>query len=136
MYIYIHIYLSIDLYLPPIREPNARAVSPRGSLPKLAGSRPPYKKRLVEVVGLSSAFTRYRFTSKLDCGNLSSLYPPPPSCNAYPIAILLHDFCAIYAPQPTPPPLLYAIHHTRLVMALLCKVQVCSDFPLPPLRAT
>jgi len=29
---------------------------------------------------------------------------PPLSCNAYPRAILLHAFCAIYAPQPTPPP--------------------------------
>jgi len=23
---------------------------------------------------------------------------PPPPCKAYPIAILLHDYCAIYAP--------------------------------------
>jgi len=46
---------------------------------------------------------------------------PPPSRNAYPVAILLHDFCAIYAPQPTPP--LRAIHHTLLVIAILCKGQ-------------
>jgi len=31
------------------------------------------------------------------------VYPPLPTCKAYPIAILLHDHCAIYAP-PTDPP--------------------------------
>ena len=36
----------------------------------------------------SLAFTRYSFTSKLYCGNLSSFYPPHTTCNAYPIAIL------------------------------------------------
>jgi len=63
------------------------------------------------------AFTRYCFTSKLYCESLSSFYPPP-TCKAYPIAILLHDHCAIYAPPLTP--LLYAIHHTALVMAISC----------------
>ena len=46
---------------------------------------------------------------------------PPSSCNAYPIAILLHGFCTIDAPQPTPP--VNVIHHTLLVMAILCKGQ-------------
>ena len=32
---------------------------------------------------------------------------PPPTCNAYRVAILLHDYCAIYAP-PTDP-LVYAV---------------------------
>jgi len=27
----------------------------------------------------------------------------PSTCKAYPIAILVHDHCAIYAPPPTPP---------------------------------
>jgi len=45
----------------------------------------------------------------------------PPTCKAYPIAILLHDYCAIYDPSPTP--LLYAIHHTILVMTISCKGQ-------------
>ena len=27
----------------------------------------------------------------------------PPTCNAYPIAILLHDLCTIYAPPADPP---------------------------------
>jgi len=49
------------------------------------------------------------------------LRPPPPTCKAYPIALLLRDHCAIYAPLPTPP--LYAIHHTILVMAISCKGQ-------------
>ena len=70
------------------------------------------------------AFTRYCFTSKLDCGSQSSSYCPSLTCKAYPIAILLHAHCAIYAPQPTP--LLYAIHHTILVMAISCKGQIAS----------
>jgi len=49
-----------------------------------------------------------------------------PSCKAYPIAILLHDHCAIYAVPSTP--LLYAIHHTILVMAILCKGQDAAAF--------
>ena len=28
---------------------------------------------------------------------------PPPTCKAYPLAILLHGHCTIYAPLPTPP---------------------------------
>jgi len=67
------------------------------------------------------AFTRYYFTSKLYCGSQSSFYCLPPSCKAYPIAILLHDYRAIYAPPPTP--LLYAIYHTILMMAISCKGQ-------------
>jgi len=41
-------------------------------------------------------------TSKLYCGSLSSLYCHPPTCNAYPIAILLHAH-AQYTPPPTDP---------------------------------
>jgi len=47
---------------------------------------------------------------------------PPPTCIAHTIAILLHIYCAIYDALPTP--LLYAIHHTILVMAISCKGQV------------
>jgi len=46
---------------------------------------------------------------------------PPPTCNTYIVAIVLHDYCAIYAPVLTP--LLYAIHHTILAMAISCKGQ-------------
>jgi len=46
---------------------------------------------------------------------------PPPACKPYPIAILLHAHCAIYAPPPPPP--FYAIHHTILVTAMSCKSQ-------------
>ena len=49
---------------------------------------------------------------------------PPPTCNARTVAIVLHDYCARYAPSPTP--LLYAIHHTRLVIAILCIGQTTS----------
>ena len=47
------------------------------------------------------------------------IYPfiaSPPTCKAYPIAILMHDHCAIYALPPTHR--LYGIHHTILVMAV------------------
>jgi len=46
---------------------------------------------------------------------------PPPTCNARTIAMLLHVYCAIYDAPPTP--LLYAIHHTILAMAISCKGQ-------------
>jgi len=46
---------------------------------------------------------------------------PLPTCKAYPIAILLHDHWAIYALLPIP--LLYAVNHTILVMAMSCKGQ-------------
>jgi len=44
---------------------------------------------------------------------------PPPTCKAYPIAILLNDYCAIYNPPTTP--LVYAIPHTILAIAISCK---------------
>ena len=47
--------------------------------------------------------------------------PPPPTCKAFPIAVLLHDYCAIYAPPPTPP--FYAKHHILLAMAMSWKSQ-------------
>jgi len=47
-----------------------------------------------------------------------------PTCKAYPIAILLHDHCAIHAPPPTPP--LNTKHHTILAMAISCKGQITS----------
>jgi len=43
----------------------------------------------------------------------------PPTCIARTIAIPLHVNCAIYDTPRTP--LLYAIHHTRLVSSISCK---------------
>jgi len=54
---------------------------------------------------------------------------PPPACKVDPIAILLRGHCAIYTLPPTP--LLYAKHHTMLVMAISCKGQI----PVEPCRA-
>jgi len=45
----------------------------------------------------------------------------PSICIAHIIAILSHGYCAIYDPPPTT--LLYAIHHTKLVLAISCKGQ-------------
>jgi len=61
------------------------------------------------------------------------LLPPPPTCNAYPIAIPLHDHCAIYALPPTPH--VYTIHHTILVTAISCEGQeTCHGGPPPVVR--
>ena len=45
----------------------------------------------------------------------------PPTCTAHTVAIVLHDYCARYAPPSTLP--LYALHHTILVIAILCQGQ-------------
>jgi len=124
------------------------------------------------------AFTRYCFASKLYCGSQSS-FPPPPTCKAYPIAILgltrlsgvgalwdcvspclrwwglaftrycltssrlctnqssvhcsrppalpmlLQYYCMSIGQYTTPPStsILYAIHHTILVITISCKGQ-------------
>jgi len=72
------------------------------------------------------ACTRYCFTPKIYCGNQSSVYCPSPTCKAYPIAILLHDHCAMYAPPPTHP--FYVIHDTILVIEISCKGQRAPSF--------
>ena len=56
---------------------------------------------------------------------------PPPTCIALTIAMLLHVHCALYDAPPTP--LVYAIHHTILGMAISCKGQptAYSDSRLP-----
>jgi len=46
---------------------------------------------------------------------------PPSSCAAHTVAILLQYYCALYNAPPTA--LLYAIHHTILLMAISCKGQ-------------
>ena len=45
------------------------------------------------------------------------LWVNPITCNAHPIAIRLHDYCAMCAPPP-PTPLLYPIQHIILAMAI------------------
>jgi len=54
------------------------------------------------------------------------IFIAPPTCKAYTVAIVLRDYCARYAPPPTL--LSYAIHHTILVMAILCKGQVQRQY--------
>ena len=75
---------------------------------------------LGEGVGVSLYKILFQFKAVVR-ESIILLLPPPPTCNAYPIAILMHGHCAIYASPPTPP--LYAIHHTILVMAISCKGQ-------------
>ena len=76
-----------------------------------AGLPPPSRVR-GEGVGIHQIF----FTAKLLHTNQSSFYCPHPPALPHTIAILLHDYCAIYDSPPTS--VLYAIHHPILVMAL------------------
>ena len=72
-----------------------------------------------DMLTLTSAFTRYSYTSRLLCTNQSSFYwPLPPALPA-----LLQHHCTSIKRYTTPPrtPLLYAIHHTKLVIAISCK---------------
>ena len=72
-------------------------------------------------------FSLYKlwFHFKSVLGESIILLLPPPTYKAYPIAILVHDHCAIYAPPPIPPS--YTMHHTKLVMAISCKGQDAVD---------
>jgi len=53
-----------------------------------------------------------------------SSFTPPPTRISHTIALLSHDYCAMYDPPPTPR--VYAMHYTILVMAISCKGQVCG----------
>jgi len=76
------------------------------------------------------AFTRSCFTSRLHVHEsvLFLLHPPPT------LRTQLHYLCTTIAQYTTPlrPPLVYVIHHTILVMAILCKGQL-GRHPLPRL---
>jgi len=49
-------------------------------------------------VRIGGSRQRYSFASRRLSTNQASRYPPPPTCNAHTIAILVHDCCAIYDP--------------------------------------
>ena len=68
-------------------------------------------------------FGRYKILFYFDAFVHDSiiLLLPPPICIARTIAMLLYIYCAIYDAHPTP--LLYATHHTILVMATSSKGQ-------------
>ena len=69
----------------------------------------------------SLVFTRYSFTSRLLCDESNILMFPPPTCIGQTVELLLHDYWAVYGPLPTS--LLYATHHTILVITISCKGQ-------------
>jgi len=62
------------------------------------------------------------FTSRMLCKNQPSFHSPSPSA----LPTLLQYYCTAIAQYTTPPPttLLYAIHHTQLVLAISCKGQI------------
>jgi len=72
------------------------------------------------------AFTRYCFTSSRSCTNQSSFHSSGPPA----LPTLLQYYCTAIGQYttPHPTPLVYAIHHTILAMAISCK---CQAAPLP-----
>jgi len=52
------------------------------------------------------------------CGRANHYFTHPPNCDAHTAATVLHDYCAIYDTPPTP--LVYAVQHTILAMAISC----------------
>jgi len=60
------------------------------------------------------------------CSRINHPFIAPPTCAARTIAILLQGHCAIYDAPPTP--LLYALHYTKLAMAISCKGQIAACF--------
>jgi len=68
----------------------------------------------------------YSFTSKLVCTNQSSFHCLSVTSFSHTTAIRLHDYCALY--DPPPDPLLYGIHNTTLVVAILCRGQPGSCY--------
>jgi len=109
---------GIPLLSPPVPPPP----SPHPPSASLSATHPRYPSPL----GLYKTF----FYFKACVHESIILVLPPPTCNAHTIAILLHDHCAIKHPYPTRP--LYAIHHTILAMAILCKGQLTMMICLPP----
>jgi len=51
---------------------------------------------------------------------------PPSTCIAHTNAMVLHDYCAVYALPPTSR--VYAIHHTILVITISCKGQHINGY--------
>jgi len=84
-----------------------------------------------DVVAPTLAFTRYSFISRLPCTNQRSLYPPRPPV----LATLLQYYCTTIEQYTSPPPisLLYAMHHTILVITILCKGQLPRQRLCPPI---
>ena len=50
----------------------------------------------------------------------------PPTCIGHTVAILLHDYWAIYDPPSTP--LLYALHRTILVITISCRGLAATQY--------
>ena len=63
------------------------------------------------------------------CEQVNHPFIAPPTCNAHTVAMVLHDYCARYAPPLTL--LLYAIHHSLCAMAILFKGKDVGDTSWP-----
>ena len=58
----------------------------------------------------------------VDCARVNRPFIFRPACIAHSVAILLHDYWAIYDPAPASP-LLYFIYNTLLLITISCKGQ-------------
>jgi len=92
------------------------------------------RRRREETVWLAIVRSKWLQTCRLQDivlrrGVCAQVHPvsAPPTRIAHTIALLLHAYCAIYDPPPTA--LVYAIHHTILVMAISRKGQLQSGAP-------
>jgi len=84
-------------------------------------------RRLVTLMGRSHlSLYKILFHFKALLWESFHLLLPPPTCKPYPMAKLLHDHRAIYAPHTDPPPV-YVIYHTILVMAISCEGQDAAE---------
>ena len=64
-------------------------------------------------------------TSSRVCTNQSSSHASGPPCIAHSVAILLHDYCAIYNPPATP--VLYVVHQTILLIKISCQSELLAS---------
>ena len=61
--------------------------------------------------GKGFSFYKILFHFKAVLFESTILLRPPPTCNAYPIAIRVHGHCAVYAPPTDPPTLCHTTYH-------------------------
>ena len=86
---------------------------PVASVPRLASRSRSRSRSVYALIPLTFSLYKILFHFEtLLWESIIFLLPPPLTCKAHPIAIRLHDHCAIYAPPPTTPLCMpYTIHY-------------------------
>jgi len=132
---YIHIYITsvspVPLCVDSARPRRLWLRAHRGWPDGLTGWRFRVSLTVLEVLVLTLLLGLYKILLYFEAFEHDSiiLLSPPPTCIGPTIATRVHDYCAIYDALPTP--LLYAIHHTTLVIAISCKGQAVAALPGP-----